>query len=106
MKTFGKTVRDLREEKGLKLREAAAELKIDPSFLSRVEKGEKRPTREQVEILERLLKRPKNELVILYLSEKVIYELDGENLAIDAIQVAEKRIRYNSKKDKSTKKAR
>ena len=100
MKTFGETVRELRESRGMLLREVAAKLEIDPSFLSRVENGTKRPTREQVVQLASVLHEDKDTLLIQYLGERVVYELrDDEGLAIDAIVVAEKRIRYVTSKN-------
>jgi transcriptional regulator with XRE-family HTH domain len=100
MKTFGETIRGLRESRGFLLREVAAKLDIDPSFLSRVENGTKRPTRNQVFQLASVLNQDKNALLIQYLVERVVYELkDDEDLAIDAIAVAEKRIRYATGKN-------
>ncbi len=98
MKTFAETIKELREAKGLLLREVAAGLHIDPSFLSRVESGAKKPTREQVVELSGILEVDRDELLILYLSDKVIYELKGEgDLAMEAILAAERRIRYERK---------
>lgn len=95
MKSFGEMIRELRESKGLLLRELAAQLEIDPSFLSRVENGTKRPTRNQVVQLASILQQDKDALLIQYLGERVVYQLkDEDDLAIDAIMVAEKRIRY------------
>jgi transcriptional regulator with XRE-family HTH domain len=104
MKTFGETIREAREAKGLLLREVSAQLNVDPSFLSRVEKGTKRPTREQVVDLAKILREDADKLLVLYLSERVVYQLRDEDLAIDAILAAEKFIRYrtpkNSKKNR------
>jgi transcriptional regulator with XRE-family HTH domain len=101
MKSFGETIRTKREAMGLLLRQVAAQLEIDPSFLSRIETGNKRPTREQVVQLATVLDENTNALLIQYLSERVVYELkDDEDLAIDAIMVAERRIRYVSKKSR------
>lgn len=96
MKSFGETIRELREEKGLLIRHVAALLDVDPSLLSRVEGGVARPTREQVLKLAGILKTDEDKLIVLYLSERVIYQLKDEDLAIEAIMVAEKRIRYNA----------
>jgi transcriptional regulator with XRE-family HTH domain len=104
MKSFGETIRHLRETRGLLLREVAAKMEIDPSLLSRVENGAKRPTRDQVVELASILQQDKDALLIQYLGERVVYELKDEAaLAMDAIMVAEKRIRYvtgNSTKKK------
>jgi HTH-type transcriptional regulator, competence development regulator len=100
MKTFSETIREAREAKGLLLREVAASLKVDPSFLSRIESGTKRATREQVLELAGILGEDADKLLVLYLSERVIYELRDEDLAIEAIMAAERVIRYKAKKPK------
>ncbi len=82
---------------GLLLREVAAKINVDSSLLSRVETGAKRPTREQVVHLASVLNEDTNALLIQYLGERVVYELkDEEDLAIEAVMVAEKRLRYVS----------
>lgn len=43
---LGKLLRDLRASRGETLRSAAAALEVDPSHLSRVERGEKQPSPE------------------------------------------------------------
>jgi len=48
MESFGTTVRRLRKERGLLLREVAALLEVDPSFLSRIEKNVKSAAKEHV----------------------------------------------------------
>jgi hypothetical protein len=85
------------------LREVAAALKVDPSFLSRVEGGNKRATRGQVMELAEILREDAGKLLVLYLSERVVYELRDEDLAIEAIMAAEKFIRYKAKKPKNKK---
>jgi transcriptional regulator with XRE-family HTH domain len=98
MKTFGETLREAREGKGLLLREVAAALKVDPSFLSRIEGGTKRPTREQVVELAGILREDAEKMLVMYLSERVMYELKDDDLAIEAIMAAEKRMRYKTTK--------
>ena len=36
-------------------------------------------------------------MIIAWLSDKLVYELENEQLAIKALQVAEKKIKYNTK---------
>lgn len=45
---FGQTVRELREAQGLGLREAAEQLGISPTYLSRIERGRERPPKPEV----------------------------------------------------------
>ena len=100
MKTFGETIRSLREARGMLLREVAAALQIDPSLLSRIETGEKRATRDQVLQLAKILKADENELLVNYLSDKIVYELIDEDLALEAMMAAEEKINYLKKSKK------
>lgn len=105
MKTFGEMIRSLREARGMLLREVAAALQIDPSLLSRIETGEKRATRDQVIQLAKILKADENELLVNYLSDKIVYELIDEDLALEAMMAAEQKITYLKKgKKRGTKK--
>lgn len=100
MKSLGERIRELRIAGGLLLRVVAAQLHIDPSLLSRIERGEKHPTRDQVLQLAKILKTDDSDLLAIYLSDRIVYELRGEKLALRAIQIAEKRIAYGKGKKK------
>ena len=100
MNSLGEHIRTLRVSAGFLLREVAAELAIDPSLLSSIERGEKRPTREQVLALAKILKTDRDELLAVYLSDRVLYELEGEKVALRAIQLAEARIAYAKRKSR------
>lgn len=103
MKTIGEKIRELREQNGLLLRQIAAQLEIDPSLLSKIERGDKRPTRDQILMLEGLLRTKKDELLVLYLSDKVVYELKDEAVALKAMQIAERKISFLIKEKNATK---
>ena len=100
MKSFGEYIRSQRVRRNLLLREVAASLKIDPSLLSRIESNLKRPTRDQVIRLAGILKASESEMLIQYLSDRVVYELRDEGLSIQAMRVAEMKIRHLKKKAK------
>jgi HTH-type transcriptional regulator, competence development regulator len=97
VKTIGRTLRELRENKELLLREVGAKLSIDPTILSKIECDERMPTKEQVKALANFYKDQKNDVIIAWLSDKLFYELRNEALALKAIQVAEEKIKYNIK---------
>lgn len=94
MKTIGTILRELRESKGLLLREVGAKLSLDPTILSKVERDERMPTKEQVKALSKFYKEQKNEIIIAWLSDKLVYEVQDEKFALQAIQVAEEKIKY------------
>jgi HTH-type transcriptional regulator, competence development regulator len=47
-KTFGETVRQMREAQDLGLRAAAEQLEISPAYLSRIERGKEKPPRPEL----------------------------------------------------------
>ncbi len=96
-KSIGQVIRELREQKELLLREVAASLEIDPSLLSKIERGGKRPTKEQIILLAQILDVNEKELLIAYLSDRLVYEIRDEELATEAIKVAEQKIEYLKK---------
>lgn len=98
MKTTGKIIRDQREKKGLLLRHVSAKLDIDTAILSKIERGERKATREQIIKLADMLALDKKSLLIQYLSEKILYEIQNEDLGFQALKVAEKIIKYKETK--------
>ena len=62
MQTLGTTIRKLREEKELPLRTVAVFLGIDLAILSKIERGQRNPTREQVVKLADYFKVKENDL--------------------------------------------
>jgi HTH-type transcriptional regulator, competence development regulator len=100
MDSLGDTIRKLRENKELPLRTVAAFLDIDQAILSKIERGQRRPTREQVVKLAAYFKVKENDLLVTWLSDKVVYEVEDEEMALKALQVAEERVKYIAKSRK------
>lgn len=98
MKTIGITLRALREGKGLLFREVGAKLSLDPAILSKVEQDKRMPTKQQIKLLANFYKDQKKEVIIAWLSDKLYYEVQDEDLALQAMQVAEQKIKYNKNK--------
>lgn len=94
MDSLGNNIRKLREDKGLPLRTVAAYLGIDQAILSKIERGQRKASREQVVKLTKYFKVSKNDLLIAWLSDKLVYELEDEKFAEQALQVAEEKIAY------------
>lgn len=82
------------------LRHVSALLDIDTAILSKIERGERKATREQINKLAEILEINKESLIVQYLSEKILYELKDEDLGIQALKVAEKTIKYRVTKNK------
>ncbi len=101
MDSLGDTLRKLREEKELPLRTVAAFLDIDQAILSKIERGHRKPTREQVVKLAGYFKVKENDLLIAWLSDKLVYELEDEEVALKALQMAEEKVKYKKGKGKN-----
>ena len=86
MNNFGEKVRNLRESKGLLLRQAAAYIEVDTAFLSKVERGEKKATREQAVRLSAFLGVNDSELLDLWLTDKLLEVVENEPTGINCLQ--------------------
>ncbi len=71
----GKKLREIREKKGLSLRETARKASISPTLLSLVETGKRKPTPALLSKLAPVLSVPQDELLSLY----DYYEVDEVN---------------------------
>lgn len=78
----------------LPLRKVAAALDIDPSTLSKIERGEREASKEMLSILARIFQTPEAELVVTYLSDKVAHQLLLEDDPGRILRVAEQKIKY------------
>ena len=97
--TFGEYIRKLRETKRVPLRKLAAALDIDQSTLSKIERNERQPTNDMVPALAEFFNLDQKKLKVMFLGDKITYQLSGENLALEALKVAEERIKYEVKEN-------
>ena len=90
---LGERIRELRAEHGVLQRQLAALLEIDTPMFSKIERGDRRAKRTQVIQLAEYFKIDKNELLTLWLADKVLDAVKEEDeLKHDAIEVAQKKI--------------
>ncbi len=100
MDNLGVIIRKLREEKELPLRTVAAYLDIDQAILSKIERGQRNPTRVLVVKLAKYFKVNENDLLVSWLSDKLVYEVADEQVALKALQVAEEKVKYQKTQKK------
>ncbi|WP_162341924.1 XRE family transcriptional regulator [Cyclobacterium salsum] len=94
MRSLGETIRELRNERELPLRTVADHLGIDQAILSKIERGLRRPKRELVVRLAAYFQISEKDLLLAWLADKITYELGDEELALEALQMAEERAAY------------
>lgn len=92
--TIGEKLRELRESKELPLRKISALLDIDVAILSKMERGERKLTKDIVLKLAEIYGHNADELLVLFLSDKIMYEIQDEDLGEKALKVAEQRVKY------------
>lgn len=101
MDSLGNSIRKLREERDLPLRTVSAYLNIDQAILSKIERGQRKASREQVVKLADYFKVKETELIIAWLSDKVVDDVEDEKYALQAIHVAEEKIKYLTRNARS-----
>ena len=100
MNKFGEIIRQRREEKELLLRHVAAQLDIDTALLSKVERGDRNLKREHVVLISEILDIDINELLTLWLADRVYQVIeDEEENAIKAIKIAEEGLNEYKKRN-------
>lgn len=98
---FIEKIKQLREQQQLPQRQLAAALDIDTATYCKIEKGDRKVKRDQVSILAERLKYNKEELLDLWLADKVYDIVKEENTNNVLSIVAEKFIEQsNGKKNK------
>lgn len=94
METIGQILRNKRQALGLLLRQVSAYVDIDQAILSKIERNERKPTKEMLEKLAEILKLDKDELLVQFISDKIAYEIADEDCASKVLKVAEEKIKY------------
>ena len=86
---LGNKIKELRDKHEVLQRQLAAYLEIDTPMFSKIERGDRRAKRSQVILLAKYFHIDEKEMLTLWLADKVLDALDGEEkLSIDAIEVA------------------
>lgn len=86
---LGNKIKELRDKHEVLQRQLAAYLEIDTPMFSKIERGDRKAKRRQVILLAKYFHIDEKEMLTLWLADKVLDALDGEEkLSIDAIEVA------------------
>lgn len=92
MNKFGDKIREIREKKGMLLRQVAAELETDTAHISKLERGERKAKKEQVIKLALILSADPDKLLILWLSDRIYELVKGESNAVQALDIVKSEI--------------
>lgn len=93
--TFGASIKKLRQEKNLTLKEVATAIKIDISTLGKLEKNQRKPSKLIIQELAHFFHIDKNELILSYLSDSIASKILKEDIeSKQVLEVAEQKIEY------------
>lgn len=93
--SIGKKIRELREAKGLFLRQVAAALEVDSAYVSKFESGEKMPLKKHIVKLAELFNVKEADLLKLWLADKIFELIDNEPTAEESLKLTLKRLKGN-----------
>lgn len=92
---LGKRIKELRESKGLFLREVGAALELDNAFISKIENEEKLLPKKHLERLAEFLNVPVNELLTLWLSDKIESLIDDKEIGKHALKTVLNELKHS-----------
>lgn len=93
MNTVGNKIRENRKSKGLLLRQLAAILDMDVAILSKIERGERSPTKQQLQKIASALTINETELANTLLAESIINELSSNENPIEILKIVQKELK-------------
>lgn len=96
---LSKIITEAREKEDLLMRELAAKIEVDIATISKFEKGDRNPTRPQILKLAEVLNLSTDQLLTLWLRDKLLNDMKGENVALKALKLAEKKIKEKLKNE-------
>lgn len=98
--TFGEAVRALRKKKKEPLRVVAAAIEVDSTLLSKIERGERFPTDEQVNKLASYFSVSFDELKAQVIADKIVTEYGHEEVTLEAVKMVKERATAYLKENK------
>ena len=93
LNSIGHTLKQIRENNGFQLQEVANKTCINYTSLSRIENGKRLPTKLQLQSLAKFYSYNENYLIKQLISDKIIYEVQNEDLGIEGFHLAEQKLK-------------
>ena len=94
MTHLGKRIRELREKQNFLLRQVAAYLEVDTALRSKIERGDRKPSKQQVINIAKFLNANQDELLTLWLADKIESTIVEEpKVAYQAMKIANKNLK-------------
>ena len=98
---LGQHFRELRKEKGETLHQVSKGTDIDSPMLSKIERGDRLPTLDQLKRLCKYFKVTEAELKVMHTAEKIIKEYGVNETTYEAVQMVSEQLIPYLKKNKT-----
>ena len=85
---IGDKIRELREHNNILLRQLAAQLDMDTAMLSKMERGDRFFRKEDILALAKIFQQPEQDLLTLWLADKILKTIQEEAYKQQALQLA------------------
>ncbi|WP_297338389.1 helix-turn-helix transcriptional regulator [Algoriphagus sp.] len=85
---IGDRIRELREGENILLRQLAAQLDMDTALLSKMERGDRQFRKEEILELAKIFHQNEQELLTLWLADKILKATEGEAYIPEALKLA------------------
>ena len=92
--SFGEKLRYLREEAHLSLKFVSEQIRVDSSLLAKIERNERRPTKQIITKVADFFKVHEKELLETFLSDIIAYKIFDENADLSILKVAIEKVKY------------
>jgi len=89
---IGERIRELREKDNILLRHLAAQLDMDTAMLSKMERGDRFFRKEDIVALAKIFEQPEEDLLTLWLADKILKTIEEEDYKEQALKLALKAI--------------
>ena len=99
---LGRYLRELRKDKGQTLHQVSVVTDIDSPLLSKLERGERLPTDDQIKKLAKYYKVAETNLKVKATAERIIKEYGVNDTTYEAVRMVEEQITPYLKKSKMT----
>ena len=100
MDTFGQIIREHRLHKRLRLQDVALALRMDIALLSKMERNRRKPSKEQIGVFSDYYGISYEILLLAWLSDKIVCEIKNEQVALEALKLAEQKINHEKENSK------
>lgn len=93
MNSLGEIFRKEREKRNLLLRQVAASIDMDQAVLSKIERDERKPTKQQLIELVKFYTLDEKEIMVEWNSQKLVKQLKSEEYAIEILNHSIKKLK-------------